>query len=137
MNLKTIKRYTYEAIIYFTMPHCLRGILHESCDFCANKFFHSSQELSGKCAVQMRCRSGSLLACYQRYLYGTRQWRLESSDKGSGTENKPQFAHRLVLPDAGQSDKNSGHLLFPTYRGGKNIQFRSGIGILRVRSFQV
>lgn len=34
--------------------------------------FHSSQELSGKCAVQMRCRSGSLLACYQRYLYGTR-----------------------------------------------------------------
>lgn len=49
MNLKTIKRYTYEAIIYFTMPDCLRGILHESCDFCANKFFHSSQELSGKC----------------------------------------------------------------------------------------
>lgn len=35
----------------------------------------------------------------------------------------------------GNRIKNSGYLLFPTYRGGKNIQFRSGIGILRVRSF--
>lgn len=35
----------------------------------------------------------------------------------------------------GNRIKNSGYLLFSTYRGGKNIQFRSGIGILRVRSF--
>lgn len=56
MNLKTIKRYTYEAIIYFTMPHCLRGILHESCDFCANKF--SIPPKSYPVNVPFKCDAG-------------------------------------------------------------------------------
>ncbi len=57
MNLKTIKRYTYEAIIYLLCLIVLGVFFMVVMRLLrANKFFHSSQELSVN--VPFKCDAG-------------------------------------------------------------------------------
>lgn len=56
MNLKTIKRYTYEAIIYFTMPHCLRAFFMSHATFAQTSF--SIPPKSYPVNVPFKCDAG-------------------------------------------------------------------------------
>lgn len=120
---KTIKRYTYEAIIYFTMPHCLRGILHESCDFCANKF--SIPPKSYPVNVPFKCDAG-----VDRYWHvtsvtctGRANGGYKFQIKGVAQKTSRSLPIDLFYLMPGNRIKTAGTYYFPRIEEGKTFSF--------------
>lgn len=123
MNLKTIKRYTYEAIIYFTMPHCLRGILHESCDFAQTSF--SIPPKSYPVNVPFKCDAG-----VDRYWHvtsvtctGRANGGYKFQIKGVAQKTSRSLPIDLFYLMPGNRIKTAGTYYFPRIEEGKTFSF--------------